>query len=240
MRPSHVMARRSSQLPLACCGCGSARCSAQTASRRSPRSTSPAGRRGRQGPRPAQSLPQAGAGAAEAQNLLCRVRFTLQQWDAAAAKCEQAVQSGWAELGRSPVAGPRAGRKGQPRFVPVRIRIAKHSLSELQTAVTAQSAKMARPRPISATSTSRLPESSAAAWTRRRRLPRNSTRWTRPAPTSCGAHRHGPQGLRHGRARVQAGGCRRPHPADYWTCSGQLLSRAPALARSGLGHSELR
>jgi tetratricopeptide (TPR) repeat protein len=38
------------------------------------------------------SLPQGGANDAEAQNLECRVRFTLQQWDAAAAECGQAVQ----------------------------------------------------------------------------------------------------------------------------------------------------
>lgn len=38
------------------------------------------------------ALPQAGAGNAEAQNLECRVRLTLQQWDSAAGKCEQAVR----------------------------------------------------------------------------------------------------------------------------------------------------
>jgi len=38
------------------------------------------------------SLPQDGANLAEAQNLECRVRFTLQQWDAAASRCEQAVR----------------------------------------------------------------------------------------------------------------------------------------------------
>ena len=38
------------------------------------------------------SLPQQGANMAEAQNLQCRVRFTLQQWDAAAGECEQAVR----------------------------------------------------------------------------------------------------------------------------------------------------
>jgi tetratricopeptide (TPR) repeat protein len=37
------------------------------------------------------SLPQSGLGLAEAQNLECRVRFTLEQWDAAAANCERAV-----------------------------------------------------------------------------------------------------------------------------------------------------
>jgi Flp pilus assembly protein TadD len=37
-------------------------------------------------------LPSTGPGAAEAQNLLCRVRFTLTQWDAAVKACEQAVR----------------------------------------------------------------------------------------------------------------------------------------------------
>jgi len=37
------------------------------------------------------ALPQGGANDAEAQNLECRVRYTLGQWDAAAAACERAV-----------------------------------------------------------------------------------------------------------------------------------------------------
>ncbi|HTW60625.1 MAG TPA: hypothetical protein VMD55_02385 [Terracidiphilus sp.] len=37
------------------------------------------------------ALPQAGVDNAEAQNLECRVRFTLQQWNAAANECQQAV-----------------------------------------------------------------------------------------------------------------------------------------------------
>lgn len=37
-------------------------------------------------------LPTGGPGAAEAQNLICRVRFMLQQWDAAASACENAVR----------------------------------------------------------------------------------------------------------------------------------------------------
>ncbi len=36
-------------------------------------------------------LPTSGAGADQAQNLLCRVRFQLQQWSQAAAECQQAV-----------------------------------------------------------------------------------------------------------------------------------------------------
>ncbi len=38
------------------------------------------------------ALPTQGPGAAEAQNLICRVRYTLEQWDAAARACEQAVR----------------------------------------------------------------------------------------------------------------------------------------------------
>lgn len=38
------------------------------------------------------SLPEGGANDAEAQNLECRVRFTLQQWEAAVTACEQAVR----------------------------------------------------------------------------------------------------------------------------------------------------
>ncbi len=37
------------------------------------------------------TLPQAGANNPEAQNLECRVRFTLQQWNAAAGECQEAV-----------------------------------------------------------------------------------------------------------------------------------------------------
>ncbi len=39
------------------------------------------------------TLPSTGAGAAEAQNLLCRVRITLEQWSQAATECQQAVNS---------------------------------------------------------------------------------------------------------------------------------------------------
>jgi len=37
-------------------------------------------------------LPQSGPGAAEARNLACRVRFTLEQWTASAKECAQAVR----------------------------------------------------------------------------------------------------------------------------------------------------
>ena len=62
------------------------------------------------------SLPQSGSGLAEAQNLECRVRFTLEQWDAAAAECEQAVsldgQNSGYRLWRGRARGEKANRAG--------------------------------------------------------------------------------------------------------------------------------
>jgi tetratricopeptide (TPR) repeat protein len=39
-----------------------------------------------------EAVKQSGAGSAEAHNLECRVRFTLEQWDAAASACQEAVR----------------------------------------------------------------------------------------------------------------------------------------------------
>ena len=56
----------------------------------------------------------------------------------------------------------------------------------------------------------RRPEWWAAASTRRRRSPRSWIRWIRRAPTNCAAEiAEQQQGLRHGRAGVQAGDCGR-------------------------------
>jgi predicted Zn-dependent protease len=61
-----------------------------------------------------QSLSQNGPGEAEAHNLGCRVRFTLEQWDAAAKECEQAVrldgQNSNYHLWLGRVLGEKAGR----------------------------------------------------------------------------------------------------------------------------------
>ena len=46
----------------------------------------------------------------QAQNLVCRVRFTLEQWDAGRDECEQAVQLDGQNSDYHHVAGPRAGR----------------------------------------------------------------------------------------------------------------------------------
>ena len=62
------------------------------------------------------SLPQSGLGLAEAQNLECRVRFTLEQWDAAAANCERAVsldgQNSGYRLWLGRALGEKANRAG--------------------------------------------------------------------------------------------------------------------------------
>ena len=80
-------------------------------------------------------LPSSGDGAAEAQNLLCRVRFMLQQWSQAASECQQAVnldgQNSDYHMWLGRVLGQQAGHAS---FVSA-YGIAKHSLSEMQTAV---------------------------------------------------------------------------------------------------------
>jgi tetratricopeptide (TPR) repeat protein len=60
------------------------------------------------------SMPQAGENTAETQNLACRVRYTLQQWNEAAVHCEKAVrldaQSSSNHLWLGRVLGEKAGR----------------------------------------------------------------------------------------------------------------------------------
>jgi len=80
-------------------------------------------------------MPTTGAGAAEAQNLLCRARITLEQWSQAAAECQQAVtldpqnSDDFMWLGR--VLGQQASHAS---FLSA-YGIAKRSLAAMQTAV---------------------------------------------------------------------------------------------------------
>jgi tetratricopeptide (TPR) repeat protein len=80
------------------------------------------------------TLPSTGAGAAEAQNLLCRVRITLEQWSLAAVECQQAVnldeQNSDYHMWLARVLGQQASHAS---FLSA-LGIAKHSLSEMQTA----------------------------------------------------------------------------------------------------------
>ncbi len=80
-------------------------------------------------------LPASGDGAAQAQNLLCRVRFTLEQWSQAAAECQQAVTLDQQNSDFHMWLGRVLGRQASKASFLSAFGIAKHSLSEMQTAV---------------------------------------------------------------------------------------------------------
>jgi len=80
-------------------------------------------------------LPSAGAGAAQAQNLLCRVRFTLQQWSQAAAECQLSVNLDGQNSDYHMWFGRVLGQQASHVNFLSAYGIAKHSLSEMQTAV---------------------------------------------------------------------------------------------------------
>jgi len=80
-------------------------------------------------------LPTTGDGAAEAQNLLCRVRFTLQQWSQAAAECQQAVTLDGQNSDYHMWLGRVLGQQASHASFLSAYGIAKHSLSEMQAAV---------------------------------------------------------------------------------------------------------
>jgi len=59
------------------------------------------------------SLPSSGEGQAEAHNLQCRVRLTLEQWNAAVSQCEQAVQLDGQNSGYHLWLGRALGKKAE-------------------------------------------------------------------------------------------------------------------------------
>ena len=81
------------------------------------------------------ALPQAGANVAQAQNLACRVHFSLQQWDAAIGECRRAVnldgQNSADHMWLGRALGERAGRAS---FLSA-YSLAKQVRSEFETAV---------------------------------------------------------------------------------------------------------
>lgn len=80
-------------------------------------------------------LPTSGAGAAQAQNLLCRVRFILKQWPEAAANCQQAVNLDQQNSDDAMWLGRALGQQaGHASFLSA-YGIAKRSLSAMQAAV---------------------------------------------------------------------------------------------------------
>ena len=80
-------------------------------------------------------LPSTGNGAAAAQNLLCRVRFMLQQWSQAGAECQQAVNLDGQNSDYHMWLGRVLGQQASHASFLSAYGIAKHSLSEMQTAV---------------------------------------------------------------------------------------------------------
>lgn len=80
-------------------------------------------------------LPAFGDGAAVAQNLLCRVRYTLEQWSQAEAECQQAVTLDPQNSDFHMWLGRVLGRQASKASFVSAFGIAKHSLSEMQAAV---------------------------------------------------------------------------------------------------------
>lgn len=82
-------------------------------------------------------LPATGAGADEAQNLLCRVRFTLQQWSQAATECQQAVTLSGQNSVYHMWLGRVLGQQASHASFFSAYGLAKKSLAEMQAAVQA-------------------------------------------------------------------------------------------------------
>jgi len=80
-------------------------------------------------------LPTSGAGADQVQNLLCRVRFMLEQWDQAVAECQQAVKLNGQVSDYHMWLGRVLGQQASHASLFSAYGDAKHSLSEMQTAV---------------------------------------------------------------------------------------------------------
>jgi tetratricopeptide (TPR) repeat protein len=80
-------------------------------------------------------LPATGTGADVAQNLLCRVRFTLQQWAQAVTACQAAINLNGQNSDYHMWLGRVLGQQASHSSIFTAYGIAKHSLSEMQTAV---------------------------------------------------------------------------------------------------------
>jgi len=81
------------------------------------------------------SLPSSGPGAAEGHNLACRVRLTLEQWDAAADECEQAVRLDSQNSDYSLWLGRAQGQKASRASFMTAFSLAKRTRAEFEEAV---------------------------------------------------------------------------------------------------------
>jgi predicted Zn-dependent protease len=82
-----------------------------------------------------QSLPQNGLNDAEAQNVACRVRFTLGQWDAAIEACQQAARLDPHNSDNHMWLGRAFGEKADKASFMSAFSLGKRVLSEFETAV---------------------------------------------------------------------------------------------------------
>jgi tetratricopeptide (TPR) repeat protein len=80
-------------------------------------------------------LPTSGTGADVAQNLLCRVRFMLQQWPQAVTACQNAINLNGQNSDYHMWLGRVLGQQASKASIFTAYGIAKHSLSEMQLAV---------------------------------------------------------------------------------------------------------
>jgi tetratricopeptide (TPR) repeat protein len=80
-------------------------------------------------------LPATGTGAAQAQNLLCRVRFMLQQWSQAVSACQRAVILDGQNSDYHMWLGRALGQQASHANIFSAYGMAKHSLAEMQAAV---------------------------------------------------------------------------------------------------------
>ncbi len=81
------------------------------------------------------SLPQSSEGAAEAANLECRVRLTLDQWEAATSKCQQAVQLDGQNSGYHLWLGRALGEKADRASFLTAYSLAKRTRAEFEESV---------------------------------------------------------------------------------------------------------
>jgi tetratricopeptide (TPR) repeat protein len=81
------------------------------------------------------TFPQSGPGAAQEQNILCRVRLTLEQWDAAVTACEQAVHLDPENSGDHLWLGRALGEKASRASFLTAYSLAKRTRAEFEDAV---------------------------------------------------------------------------------------------------------
>ncbi len=81
------------------------------------------------------SLPSSGEGQAEAHNLQCRVRLTLEQWNAAVSQCEQAVRLDGQNSGYHLWLGRALGQKADRASFLRAYSLAKHVREEFEESV---------------------------------------------------------------------------------------------------------